>query len=253
AATTSGFIEVVQKAPTPLQPVLTADAGGHPITEVLNTTGSTLLDMAPSATLTFTQLQLSGVSASLASITWSGGATLPSGLSAVLAGALSVAAESAGTSGSITATFAAPDKDFDFLAANETLTVVYNVTATDTNGVSVTQPVMITITGSNAPPFLAADALNSHTVVEGLATTGTLTFTDVDLTDHHTVSTGVASATWSGGATLPSGLAAVLADALSTTTADSTGSGSGSVTLTFNAADSAFDFLAAGQTLTVIY
>ena len=68
AATTSGFIEVVQKAPTPLQPVLTADAGGHPITEVLNTTGSTLLDMAPSATLTFTQLQLSGVSASLASI-----------------------------------------------------------------------------------------------------------------------------------------------------------------------------------------
>src|SRR5262249_56667767 len=92
-----------------------------------------------------------------------------------------------------------------------------------------------------------------HAVAEGLATTGTLTFTDVDLTDHHTVSTGVASATWSGGATLPSGLAAVLADALSTTTTDSTGPGSGSIALTFSAADSAFEFLAAGQTLTVVY
>src|SRR5258705_11118196 len=84
-------------------------------------------------------------------------------------------------------------------------------------------------------------------------TTGTLTFTDVDLNDHHTVSTSVASATWSGGATLPSGLAAVMAGALSTTTTDSTGSGSGSIAVTFSAADSAFDFLAAGQTLTLTY
>ena len=259
APTTSGVVEVVQlqppqtqPPPTPL-PELTADEGLHPITEVLNTTGSTTLDIAPAVTLTFTELNLSALSASLASITWSGGATLPSGLSAVLAGALSVAANSAGTSGSITATFGAPDKDFDFLAANETLTVVYNVTATDTNGGSVSQPVMITITGSNDPPVLAADASNSHTVGEGLATTRTLTFTDVDLTDHHAVSTSVTSATWSGGSTLPSGLTAVLADALSTTTTDSTGSGSGSVALTFNAADTAFDFLAAGQTLTVIY
>jgi VCBS repeat-containing protein len=260
APTTSGFVEVVQlqtpqtpqTPPTPL-PELTADAGLHPLTEVLNTTGSTKLDIAPTATLTFTDLTLSALSASLASITWSGGATLPSGLSAVLADALSVAADTAGTSGSITATFGAPDKDFDFLAANETLTVVYTVTVTDTNGVSVAQPVTITITGSNDPPFLAADASNSHTVVQGLATTRTLTFTDVDLTDHHAVSTSVTSATWSGGATLPSGLAAVLTDALSTAMTDSTGSGSGSIALTFSAAETAFDFLAAGQTLTVIY
>ena len=198
APTTSGFVEVVQLQP-PQPPALTADAGLHPIIEVLNTTGSMTLDIAPTATLTFTDLKLSAFGASLASITWSGGATLPSGLTAVLAGALSVAADSAGTSGSITATFGAPDKDFDFLAANETLTVVYTVTVTDTNRVSVAQPVTITITGSNDPPFLAADASNSHTLVEGLATTGTLTFTDVDLTDHHAVSTSVTSATWSAG------------------------------------------------------
>ena len=137
--------------------------------------------------------------------------------------------------GSITATFGAADSNFDFLAANETLTIVYNVTATDNNGVSVAHPVTITITGSNDPPVLAADASGSHTVAEGLDTTGTFIFTDVDLTDHHTVSTSVASAIWSGGATLPSGVAAALADALSTTTSDSTGSGSGSIALTFSA------------------
>jgi hypothetical protein len=108
------------------------------------------------------------------------------------------------------------DKNFDFLAAGETLTIVYNVTVTDDNGVSVTQPVTIIATGTNDAPVLAADASGPHTTTEGLNTTGTLTFTDVDLNDHHTVSTSVASATWSGGAKLPSGLAAMLAGALST-------------------------------------
>ena len=229
-------------------------SGLHTVIETLNTTGSTHLDTAPSGTLTFTDFKLTTVSASLASITWSGGATPPSGLAAVLAGALSITTESADpVSGSIATTFSAADHNFDFLAANETLTIVYNVTVTDNNGVSLTQPVTITITGTNDAPVLAADASGPHTVTEGLNTTGTLTFTDVDLTDHHTVSTSVTSATWSGGATLPSGVAAVLAGALSTTTSDSTGSGSGSIAVTFSAADSAFDFLAAGQTLTITY
>src|SRR5258705_1480994 len=86
-------------------------------------------------------------------------------------------------------------------------------------------------------------------------TTGTLTFTDVDLTDHHTVSTSVASATWSGGATLPSGLAAALAGALSTPTTGSAGSGprSGSGWVTVIPARTGFDFLASGQTLTITH
>ena len=102
---------------------------------------------------------------------------------------------------------------FDFLAANETLTIVYDVTVTDNQGVSLTRPVTITIIGTNDAPVLAADASGPRTVTEGLDTTGTFVFTDVDLTDHHTVSTSVTSATWSGGATLPSGVAAALAGA----------------------------------------
>ena len=117
----------------------------------------------------------------------------------------------------------------------------------------MTRPVTITITGTNDAPVLAADASGPHTVTEGLNTTGTFVFTDVDLTDHHTVSTSVTSATWSGGATLPSGVAAALAGALSATVSDGTGPGSGSVAVTFSAANSAFDFLAASQTLTITY
>src|SRR5262249_5726391 len=133
-------------------------------------------------------------------------------------------------------------------------TVVYNVTVTDISGNFVTQPVTITITGTNDAPALAADASGPHLVAQGLTTTDTLTFTDVDLTDQHTVSTSLASApTWSGGTTLPSGLTAALAGALSTTTTDSTGSGAGSIAATLSASDHAFDFLAAGETLKVTY
>ena len=226
-AVSPGVIEVPElKQPlvTIVTPVLAPDAGMHAAIEAINTTGSTHVDTVPSGTLTFTDLKVSTVSASLASMTWSGGATLPSGLGEVLAGALSITTEGADSGfGSIATTFSAPDRTFDFLAANETLTIVYNVTVTGNGGVSLTQPVTIAVTGSNDAPVLAADASGPHTVTQGLITTGTLTFTDVDLTDHHTVSTSVTSATWSGGATLPSGLAAALAGALSTTVSDGDG------------------------------
>jgi VCBS repeat-containing protein len=254
-AVSPGVIEVPElKQPlvTIVTPVLAPDGGMHPAIEAINTTGSTHVDTVPSGTLTFTDLKVSTVSASLASMTWSGGATLPSGLGEVLAGALSITTEGADSGfGSIATTFSAPDRTFDFLAANEALAIVYNVTVTGSGGVSLTQPVTIAVTGSNDAPALAADASGPHTVTQGLITTGTLTFTDVDLNDHHTVSTSVNSATWSGGATLPSGLAAVLAGALSTTVSDATGSGS--IAFAFSAGDSAFDFLNASQTLTITY
>src|SRR5262249_50174156 len=200
----------------------------------LNTTGSTKLDTVPSGTLTFTDFNVSSVSANLASITWSGGAMLPSGPSTVLASALTTSVStdsSTGSSGSIVTTFSAADNNFDFLAAGETLPITYNVTVTDNNGAGLTQLVTIIVTGSNDAPVLAADASGPHTTTQAVNTSGTLIFTDVDLNDHHTVSTSVTSAAWSGGATLPSGLAAVLAGAVSTPTAGRTGAGFRSVSL----------------------
>ena len=254
-AASSGFIQSPSSStPPPVVTPVLGSAGFSMVTETINTTGSTHFDTVSSGTLTFTDFEVTTVSATMASMTWSGGATPPSGLAEVLAGALSITTESANpVSGSIATTFSAADRNFDFLAANETLTIVYDVTVTDNQGVSLTRPVTITIIGTNDAPVLAADASGPHTVTEGLNTTGTFVFTDVDLTDHHTVSTSVTSATWSGGATLPSGVAAALAGALSATASDGTGSGSGSVAVTFSAADSAFDFLASGETLTVTY
>src|SRR5262245_57159942 len=251
-AASSGFIDVTNQIKPPVViPALAPDAGPRTVVEAINTTGSTHVDFAPSGMLTFTGVQLATASASLASMTWSGGAP-PSDLGGVLAGAFSLTVESGDPgSGSIATTFGAPDRTFDFLAAGETLTIVYDVTVTDDLGNSLTQPVTITIVGTNDAPVLAADASGPHAVTQGLSTTGTLTFTDVDLNDHHTVTTSVVSATWSGGA-LPSGMAAWLAGALSATASD-TGSGSGSVAVTFSAAGHGFDFLGAGQTLEITY
>src|SRR5262249_15405911 len=239
-ATNPGVIDVPTFKPLPVEikPVLSADVGAYAIIELLHTTGSANVDTAPAGELTFTHLNVSMVSASLASIAWSGGATLPSGLGAVLASALttSVSTDSTiSTSGTIATTFSAPDQTFDFLAAGETLTIVYNVTVTDNLGASLTQPVTITITGSNDAPVLAADAPGPHTTIQAVQTSGTLTFTDVDLTDHHTVSTSVTSTSWPLGVTPPSGIDAVLAGALSATVADNTGAGSGSSALSLHA------------------
>ncbi|HTQ84019.1 MAG TPA: VCBS domain-containing protein [Pseudolabrys sp.] len=250
-------------------PVLNVDTSGpHPITELAGKTGDTIdLDSA-SGTLSFTDVDLNDthiVSNSLTTATWSGGATLPGGLSAVLASALSTTlTDSTGLgAGVIGFTFTAPDKTFDFLAAGETLTVTYDVTVTDNNNVSSTKPVTVTITGTNDAPVLNVDISGTHPITERAGKTGdfldldsasgTLSFTDVDLNDTHTVAKSLASVVWSGGATLPGGLSTVLGAALSTTLSDSTGSGSGAVGFTFTAPDKTFDFLAAGETLTVTY
>jgi VCBS repeat-containing protein len=202
------------------------------------------------------------VSNSLVSSNWSGGTTLPSGLDAVLASALTTSLtgdSTASGSGSVAFTFSAADSAFDFLAAGQSLTVIYNVTVTDNTGASSTQQARITII--NGPPALAPDNSGPHTITELAGKTGdtvdhdiasgTLTFTDVNLSDTHTVGNNLVSAIWSGGATLPS---MMLASALTTSvSSDSTGSGSGAVSFRFSAIDKTFDFLAANQTLTVIY
>ena len=250
-------------------PVLAADASGpHQITEQPFNPGNTPVSDAVSGTLQFTDADLNDthtVSAGLISAVWSGGSTLPSRLSATLAGALlTTEADSTGSgAGSVFFTFNAADNKFDFLAKGETLTVTYDATVTDDNHISSTQPVTVTITGSNDTPMLAADASGPHEITEQSfnpsntsvsdAASGTLQFTDADLNDTHTVSAGLVSAVWSGGSTLPSGLSATLAGALLTTEADSTGSGAGSVFFTFNAAENNFDFLAKDDTLTVTY
>jgi VCBS repeat-containing protein len=56
------------------------------------------------------------------------------------------------TPGSSPWAFSAPDKSFDYLAAGEQLVLKYNAVLNDTAGESFTQPITVTITGTNDAP-----------------------------------------------------------------------------------------------------
>ena len=61
-----------------------------------------------------------------------------------------------GTGGSDTWTFSAQDGNFDYLAAGETVTLTYTVQVDDGHGGIVTQPVTITVTGTNDTPVITS-------------------------------------------------------------------------------------------------
>ena len=138
------------------------------------------------------------------------------------------------------------------------------MTVTDNNGLSSTQPVTVTITGTNDAPTIVAGSTTATGAIGEIASTtgsstsdstaGSIAFADADLSDTHTVSKAAPTFAWSGG-TLTAGQIAALtsAGALTLTEHDSTGTGAGSVAWNYSAQDKSFDFLAAGQTLTVTY
>ncbi|WP_375306907.1 LamG-like jellyroll fold domain-containing protein [Bradyrhizobium sp. A11] len=171
--------------------------------------------------------------------------------------------------GSAVWTYTIPDKVFDFLAAGETVTLTYMVRV-DTNFAvspeSAFIPITITITGTNDKPVITTDVpiitFEGGTSVPGgpltseVPTSGTLNFNDVDLTDKHTVSVALTSATLPDGSVPPGPLAA-FQSAMSVAIAagaDSTGDGTG--TINWSLADLPVylaDFIPQGAVLTLVY
>ncbi|WP_445219535.1 VCBS domain-containing protein [Bradyrhizobium sp. Pa8] len=171
--------------------------------------------------------------------------------------------------GSAVWTYTIPDHVFDFLAAGETLTLTYMVRVDNNFSVSPETafiPITITITGTNDKPVITTSVpvitFEGGTSVPGgpltsdVPTTGTLNFDDVDLTDKHTVSVALTSATLPDG-TVPPGPLAAFQSAMSVAIAagaDSTGDGSG--TINWSLADLPVylaDFIPKGETLTLVY
>ncbi|CAO4175715.1 VCBS domain-containing protein [Methylorubrum populi] len=113
----------------------------------------------------------------------------------------------------------------------------------------------VTIVGLHATSEIANTSDGTGTV----SVSTSFTFTDADPTDTHSASVGAPTTTWSGG-TIGS-LSAVQQEALSTALASAEAvravvteaGGAGSIAVTFSAPDKAFDFLAAGESLTVTY
>ncbi|MFN3606983.1 MAG: VCBS domain-containing protein, partial [Cypionkella sp.] len=88
---------------------------------------------------------------------------------------------------------------FQHLAEGETDTVTITVTATDAFGASVSNDVTVTITGTNDAPVITSGLQDTPTSgVNGdgqLELTGSIGFTDLDLTDTHIISATSASGT----------------------------------------------------------
>ncbi|WP_334443938.1 VCBS domain-containing protein [Bradyrhizobium sp. AZCC 1610] len=174
--------------------------------------------------------------------------------------------------GKATWTYSIADGAFDFLASGETLTLTY-MARVDNNYAPSNEttfvPFSIVVTGTNDKPTLSA---TGGTITERIGTgnaavdtvTGTVTFADVDLTDRPVVSAAISTTDpfryydAEGNdvtATLtPAQLAAILAVEVPLSVVQAAGNThNGSATWTYSIEDSAFDFIAKGETLTLNY
>ncbi|MHC2254502.1 VCBS repeat-containing protein [Bradyrhizobium embrapense] len=244
-------------------PTFTSAPPTASITEAIGETGSTKPDVAQGV-VAFADVDLSDThSMSITGVAESGTTTgLPEDESTVLNWlSLGTLTDSTGhVNGSQAWTFSAADNNFDYLAAGETLTLTYTVKIDDHHGGVISEPVTITINGSNDAPTITSEP-QTASIAEQPGTTGSskpdgasgvVTFADVDLSDTHAVSiTGVAE---SGATTgLPEDQSTILNWLSLGTLTDSTGHVNGSQAWIFSAADQNFDYLAAGETLTLTY
>src|SRR5262249_17535860 len=127
-----------------------------------------------------------------------------------------------------------------------------HVTDTPTSQPTTNNPTTITVASATGSFSERANTTNDTTDVDQAS--GTIAFADPDLSHTHTVTQGAPTFTWSGGTlSTPQKAALAAAGSLQLTTTDSTSSGAGLVAWNYKITDSALDFLAAGQTLTVTY
>ncbi|MBO2613768.1 retention module-containing protein [Shewanella algae] len=220
-------------------PILSADASGAVI-EDLDVINGMLSD---SGSLSFTDVDIGDshvVSSSYnGDASWSGGALAQATQDALAAG---FSADNAGWSYDIANSLV------QFLAVGETITLSFTLTVTDAFGASDSQPVTLTITGTNDAPVLSIDMSGAVTedvdVLAGmLSDSGDLSFTDVDINDSHSVGSSYnGDVLWSGGA-----LDQATQDALAAGfSADNAG-------WSYDIANSLVQFLAVGETITLSF
>jgi VCBS repeat-containing protein len=155
---------------------------------------------------------------------------------------------------------------FNFLGADETLTLTYTATVNDGHGGLVTEPLTVTITGTDDPPTISATSgaltelpASGNSTIDHVG--GTIAFSDVDLTDRPVVSTQFTSFDYQNAshADITASLSSQqLADikaveASLTLTPLASNTNDGVVTWSYDISNSEFNFLGAGDTLTLAY
>ena len=147
-----------------------------------------------------------------------------------------------GTGGQLTWTYSVAAGAVEYLAAGQSKVESFTISLNDQNGGVITKQIDVTITGTNDTPIITAEDLVGGvtelvTPAGNLTDSGTISFSDVDLTDVHLV-----SATGTPVGTTLGNLSAVK-------DSDTTGSGNGGqLTWTYSVAAGAVEYLAAGQT-----
>src|SRR3954454_19290708 len=244
-------------------PTFTGSSATGSFSEFSNTTDSTALHTL-TGTMNFKDSDHSDThttSASLHSATLSSGSIIPSTSLAHFQTAMTsqITSDSNGT-GKLKWLFSDADEDFDFLSKNQVLTLTYDIKVSDNHGGTATQTVVVTVTGTddkaviNVTPLVTVNeqADTTLSLSPDIATIA-LNFTDDDLTNTgHTATVIAASATGN-----TSGLIFGNAELMSFYHVDSvvkaSGSSAGTINTTFQAADLAFDYLAAGEHLDITY
>ncbi|PWF93920.1 hypothetical protein DD549_01105 [Shewanella algae] len=220
-------------------PILSADSSGS-LTDDVDVINGMLSD---SGSLSFTDVDINdshSVSSSYnGDASWSGGALAQATQDALAAG---FSADNSGWSYDIANSLV------QFLAVGETITLSFTLTVTDAFGASDSQPVTLTITGTNDAPVLSIDMSGAVTedvdVINGmLSDSGDLSFTDVDINDSHSVGSSYnGDVLWSGGA-----LDQATQDALAAGfSVDNAG-------WSYDIANSLVQFLAVGETITLSF
>jgi len=182
---------------------------------------------------------------------------VPADLSALFTAELNdTIIDGSNTTGTVDWTFDTSAGDFDYLAVGESVILTYTVSVSDDNvpPATVTQAIVVTITGTNDAPTVTDMTDVDHDFDEGdaaLSTLGAFDIEDLDVTDIVTVSaiSAVATGTTSGA---PASLESLFTAELTDTIIDGMNT-AGTVDWTFDAAAGDFDYLAHDESIVITY
>jgi len=242
-------------------PVITSLDPQIAFNEDAGTTNSSAAHTA-NGTFNFTDVDLKdiGHTATISSVTTSGNTTgLPDDSTLQTLLTLGAVTKAAGSdAGSFVWSFAAQDKLFDYLAAGEQAVISYTVEVDDHDGGTDTKTISVTVTGSNDRPDITVDSAHGDSAAVGLTegnvgliAHGTLSVSDVDITDVVTSSVVLAGVSGPTNGISNATLLGMLS--LSPSPVIGADATSGTLTWTFDSALQAFDYLRAGQVLTLTY
>src|SRR5207248_1789821 len=164
-------------------PVVAATDVTDPVTDLESTVGN----LTDTGTIAFTDVDLTDGHSISPTITASAGAL------GALTASVTTDTTGSGLGGVITWDYSVAASAVEYLAKDQTKVETFTITLDDGNGGTVDRTISVTITGTNDAPVVAATDVTGAvtelvTPVGNLTDTGTIAFTDVDLTDGHSIS-----------------------------------------------------------------